>query len=462
MIAWTIWLSTKIFGQNELAVRLPTILGLTIAMIYMAKMAAKMFSWNTAFHTTLLNQGLLLFNGAALIATPDGMLLPCWAGACYHALKALENNKLSQWLLTGFWFGVGMLSKYTMLLFLPSLLLCILIIPSYRKRLFHAYPWIGILLSCLIFTPVIIWNSRNEWATFRHVLYMGGMDDKNFLTIHYVGDFLAEQAALLSPLVFIIILAAWFFRAPKGRLVKDDIDYLVWMSLPTFIVFLLLSLHSRVYGNWPAAGYLTAIVLIAALHISGRYKMRGPGFIWRVSVFIAYFLTIPVLVQVVYPVLPVPIKLDRTARETVGWDKLGKEVRKTLEQMENANDPFIFGIRYQLASELAFYVPGQPETVSINRWNRPNVYDYWVDDTMLKGRDGVGVTRDPKYLDQLKTVFTHVELDREVPIYRYSPWKGKEEVITYYVYRAYDFQGGQRWKPWNKNDIRATKKQTSG
>lgn len=463
MIAWSIWLSTKLFGQHEWAVRLPTILGLTVAMIYMARLAAMMFSWHTAFHVTLLNQGILLFNGAALIATPDGMLLPCWAGACYHAAQALEKNRLSQWLLTGVWFGAGMLSKYTMLLFLPSLLLCTLIIPAYRNRLLQFAPWLGILVSCLVFTPVILWNRHNEWATFRHVLYMGGVDTDDFFTFQYVGDFLIEQAALLSPLVFIIILLALFMRLPKSRLYKADITFLVWMSLPTFLVFLLLSLHSRVYGNWPAAGYLCSVVLIAALHAGNGQGMRGKASrTWGLSVCIAYLVTLPILVQVVFPMLPVPIHLDRTARETVGWDTLAQAVHKTAQKMPDQDNTFIFGIRYQIASELAFYVPGQPRTVSINRWTRPNVYDYWFDDSMLIGRNGVGVTEHEEYIQLLEMVFDKVELDRKVPIYRESPWKGKENVTTFYVYRAYGFQGGQRWQPRIEGDIRATKKQTNG
>ena len=101
MIAWTIWLSTYLFGQNELAVRLPTNIGVTVAFFYMALLAARMFSWRTAFHVILLCQAILLFNGAALIATPDGMLLPCWAGATFHAAQALRGKQFGRWLATG-------------------------------------------------------------------------------------------------------------------------------------------------------------------------------------------------------------------------------------------------------------------------------------------------------------------------------------------------------------------------
>lgn len=463
MIAWTIWLSTHLFGQTEMAVRLPTNIGITVALLYMALLAGRMFSWHTAFHVVLLGQGILLFNGAALVATPDGMLLPCWAGACYHAALALRKNSPGHWLGTGFWFGLGLLSKYTILLFLPSLLLCIVLTRSYRFRLFSLAPWVGLVLSLIIFSPVILWNRDNEWATFRHVLHMGGIDTTAFFTLKYIGDFLAEQFALLSPLVFFMILVAWMTGTSRRHLVEADVRFLIWTSLTTFIAFLFLSLHSRVYGNWPAPAYLTALVLIAGLHSSTRSTFKGhPNRMWKLTVCTAYLVTLPVLIQVVYPVLPVPVKYDRTARETLGWDHLGREVGLVTESLEGKGDPFIFGIRYQVASELAFYVPGHPQTVSINRWTRPNVYDYWFDDTMLVGRDGVGVIEDGELINLLKLVFDRVELDRELSIYRNSPSRGKELVKTYYIVRAHGFRGGQRWQPRKEHDIRATRKQTAG
>jgi undecaprenyl-diphosphatase len=80
---------------------------------------------------------------------------------------------------------------------------------------------------------------------------------------------------------------------------------------------------------------------------------------------------------------------------------------------------------------------------------------------MFVGKDGVGVVRDRKYEKELATIFNRIELDREVPVYRESPWHGRELVTTYYIYRAYGFQGGLRWHPRNKEDIRATKLQTA-
>ncbi|HEB69958.1 MAG TPA: glycosyltransferase family 39 protein, partial [Desulfobulbus sp.] len=457
MIAWTIGLATRIFGQTEFAVRLPTVLGMAVTSFYLCLLAARWFSCRCAFHVALLVQGILLFNGASLIATPDGLLLPCWAAACYHSAMAISNRSRGQWLMTGLWFGLGLLSKYTMILFLPSLFFCMLAVPAYRKQLAGPWPWIGLLCGLFLFTPVLIWNCENGWATFRHVLYQGGLDDSRLLSLRYVGDYLGTQLLLLSPLVFILLVAAWFSPKTRQRLGAEDSAFLIWMSATTFFVFLVLSFHVRIYGNWPAAGYLSGIILIAAMYSPGRVGTRPRTTrLWNIALALAYFMTIPVMIQLVYPVLPLSIKLDRIARETEGWDTLGAEVDAVVRSMPAPENTFVFGLRYQQASELAFYMPGQPKTLCINKWTRPNVYDYWFDDTMVRGKDGVGVYEWKGMESYLATVFDHIDPPREIHLYRTSPWLGKQLVQTLYIIRGYGFRGGLRWQPKQKNDIRNT------
>ena len=455
MIAWTIWLATRLFGQHEWAVRLPTVIGLSITSLYLYLLAARLFSWRIALHTVLLSQLLLITNGSALIATPDGLLLPCWAACCYHAACALEAKRPRQWLLTGCWFGLGLLSKYTMLLVLPSLFFAMLASQAYRRQLLGTWPWLGLAAGCSLFTPVLLWNSRHGWATFRHVLYQGGADDRTFFTLRFLGDFFASQAALLSPVVFILILIAWCRPGLRQRLPQERASFLLWMSLPGFLVFLFLALHVRIYGNWPAPVYLTALPLIAALFSQADDQPDLAPRLWKTALITAAALTLPVLIQVVYPLLPLPLKLDRTARETVGWDELGQRVDLAAQAMPRPKATFLFGLRYQYASELAFYTPGQPQTVSINRWTRPNVYDYWFDDAMLTGQDGIGILEDKETAAQVRTLFRRADPVEIIELHRTSPWFGTQVVQTLYLFRGYGFKGGLRWVPRQQNDIRA-------
>jgi undecaprenyl-diphosphatase len=454
MIAWTIGLATTLFGHTEWAVRLPTVLGLTVASGFLCLLAARWFSWRVALHTGLVSQLLLLTNGSALIATPDGLLLPCWAAACYHGAQAVETDKRGHWLATGLWFGFGLLSKYTMLLFPASLCLTVLVSAKYRQRLLAPWPWLGLLIGLLLFTPVLVWNAQHDWATFRHVLYQGGAGSRTFFTLRFVGDYFASQAALLTPVVFLLILAAWFHPGLWRRLKNGRAAMLVGLSLPGFLVFLLLSLHVRIYGNWPAPVYLPALVLVAALFSSRSGDDRLPG-VWKAALITAAAITLPVIVQVVYPVLPLPLRIDRTARECAGWDELGAKVGAAAAVMERPGRTFLFGLRYQYASELAFYTPGRPRTVSINRWTRPNVYDYWFEDHQLLGWDGVGILEDPATAAAVSTLFARSLPVEKITLHRDSPWFGHQAVQTLYLFRGFGFRGGLRWQPVDDGDIRA-------
>ncbi len=467
MIAWTIRLATLIVGHTELAVRLPSILSMAVASVYLVLMARHWFSPRIAWQTALLSQSVFLFNVGALLATADGLQGAAWAAASYHTARGFENHHWRQWILGGVWFGFGMLSKYTMVLFLPFVYCFGLFTPDCRPRLASIRPYIGCAVGIIMFIPVIAWNAANNWNSFRHVAYIGGANERFAFHLNYLGEFIASQAGLLTPLVFILICASWLWVlrrwGPSGQWIYS---YLFFTSFPMVAGFAVLSIHSRVYGNWPGAGYLTAIVLTAALWSqrsqssapSNEARTRG---LWRWTLGSAVLLTALVLTHVLWPILPIPAHIDRTAYELRGWDHLGSKVHNIQAGMPSPEKTFLFGVRYQIASELAFYVPGQPKTVAINRWDRPNVYDYWWQDADLIGKDAVGVAyegnRQHRFLETFERVDPPIPFpDPEHPIEMKADGKDTPPPArNFYIYRCYGFKGGLRWVPPHAKDVRA-------
>jgi 4-amino-4-deoxy-L-arabinose transferase-like glycosyltransferase len=463
MIAWAIRLATHFFGQNEFAVRLPSILAMAVASGYLVAIANRWASPRTALAVAVLSQGILEFNVGGLLATCDGLQAAAWAAAAYHVARGYESDTWSQWLFGGFWFGAGMLSKYTMVIFLPCVFFYGLLSPTHRRCLASLKPWIAVGLGAAMFWPVVAWNAQNHWSSLRHVAYIGGVNEGFTLHFQYLGDYIASQAALLSPIVFILMLWAWALAAEKAYRSSHWLDtYLFFTSFPMIAGFGLLSLHTRVYGNWPGAGYLTGAVLVATM-FSGRSKaiFREKPYwgqrLWPWAVGTSYLITALVLLQVVWPVLPLPVRLDRTATELTGWRELGLEAKKMQGEMPRPDETFLFALRYQIASELAFYTPGQPKTVSINRWFRPNVYDFWWNDADLLGKDGIVVTEHPGQEKQLAEVFDRVEAPVRMDVFRPRPFsKGNPEPVKHFwLYRAHNFKGGIHWVPPNHFDIRA-------
>lgn len=466
MIAWAIKLATSILGHTEIGVRLPSVVSLAVASIYLVGFALRWISPLVAFQTALLTQSVLAFNVGGILSTPDGLQAAAWAGASYHVACAYENHRWREWLVSGLWFGFGMLSKYTMVIFLPGAFLYGLFSPIHRKRLASLKPYIGVLLGFMMFFPVIVWNAKNGWSSVRHVAFIGGANEKFGIHFKYFGEYLGGQAGMVSPLIFILICLAWTLALRKKFWLEGWIyPYLFFTSFPIFAGFGLLSLHSRVEGNWPGAGYFTASVLVAAF-FSGKFKPVTTGKIinlgrkiWPWAVGGSYLLTALLLLYVVWPFLPIPAKQDRILRETSGWRELGIKANAIIQKMPHPKKTFLFGLQYQEASELAFYTPGNPRTVSINKWSRPNVYDYWWKDEDLIGWDAVGVTYGAEiHKNRLLQVFDHVEPPIEIKIFRHrgvrSEFSSKAPLKVFYLYRAYGFKGGLRWVPTDMSDIR--------
>jgi len=465
LIAWAIKLATMLMGHTEIAVRLPSILSMTVVSAYLVLIARRWVGNRAAWHTALLTQGILLFNVGGLLATADGLQAAAWAGATYHVARGYEKGTWIQWLAGGAWFGIGLLSKYTMVLFLPGAFVYGLVAREHRARLATLRPYLGVLAGLALFIPVILWNADNNWNSVRHVAYIGGANEAFALHLRFFGDYLASQAGLLSPLVFILVGMAWWRGLARQNFGDQWIyPYLTITSLPMFALFAVLSLHTRVYGNWPGSAYLAPMVLIPAFFSATPYTKTQPprpSFgtrLWPWAVGSTYLFSALVLLQVVWPVLPLAPSMDRTATEIQGWDQLGQKAADLHRAMPNPDRTFLFGLRYQTASELAFYTPGQPSTVSINKWMRPNVYDYWWQDADLIGWDAVGVTFEADHHEtRLNRIFDRVEPPVKLEIKRRPFWgqAPDEHIKTFYLYRAYGFKGGLRWEPQDKTDVRA-------
>jgi len=466
MIAWLIYLATALFGHHEMAVRLPSVLCLAATSIYLMKFAQHWFGGRSALLTTILVHSILAFNAGGIIATPDSPLMAAWSGACFHIAKAYEDGTWYQWILGGILFGLGLLSKYTMFILAPLVFVFGLWHAAPRQQLRRIWPYVGFLLGCLMFSPVIWWNIDNGWSTFRHAAHQGGVGQVAGLQIIYLLEYIGSQVGLLSPLVFLLVIIAWiqYFRQPIGRQTWMG-SYLLLTSLPVVVLFALISLRTRVEGNWPGPAYLSAAVWLGALvsqppqaiknNILGRFSVK----MWPWAVGLSYLMSGLIMLHVVWPIIPVSVKLDRVAKETLGWQTLARQADKLQQSMPRPQKTFIFSQSYQLASELAFYIPGQPYTVSLNRWRRPSAYEYWWQDDDLKGWDAVGIcTARSRNTHRLKQIFSVVMPPERIEVRRTSllgmDRSNEPPVSEYYLYRAFGFKGGIPWQPPQKGDIR--------
>src|SRR6201985_1363092 len=167
MVAVVIRLGTLIAGDTELGVRLVSIL-LALPMSFAVYRTAEILFGGqrvAATATVLLNVTLMAAVGT-MIVTPDAPLLVASSFVLFFLAKVLEAGRGAWWLAVGAAVGAALLSKYTALFFGLAILIWLLRVPKLRCWLVTPWLYLGVLVSLLMFTPVILWNADHHWVSF--------------------------------------------------------------------------------------------------------------------------------------------------------------------------------------------------------------------------------------------------------------------------------------------------------
>ncbi|MBS0349828.1 MAG: glycosyltransferase family 39 protein [Proteobacteria bacterium] len=262
LISWIIHLSTWLFGNNAWAIRFfcPIIYLLSASFIYGCGQAlydSKVAFW--AGLTILLLPGVTY---SATILSTDPLLLFFWSAGLYCLIQAGKSGKLLWWLLLGAAIGLGVMSKYTMLVFILSAGLYF--IWDFRSKVI-IQKWQGVyslLVAFAFFSPNLFWNLQHHDAALNHVVNHNMLWDRsNLFHFKNLMVFLLEQAGIIGPILFIFIIPAWL---QKNNQKTDTQRLLLCFTLPMLILIMGQAVVSRAYANWAVAAYPSGVLLIVA------------------------------------------------------------------------------------------------------------------------------------------------------------------------------------------------------
>ncbi|HVV29183.1 MAG TPA: glycosyltransferase family 39 protein [Rhizomicrobium sp.] len=371
MIAWLIRMGTLMFGDTPFGVRLA---GLVLSL------PASWFVWKgadlllkdraRAALAALLFNLTLMASVEMLAATPDMPSILTGAAFFCFLIHVQRSGDGRWWLAAGAAAGLGLLSKYSALFLGAGALVWLVVDGKARAWLRSPWPFLGAGLALAIAAPHILWQSQHQWQTFA---FQFGRVGGGHLTLRFLGEFVAAQIGLASPLIFVLMLVGlWRATARAGS------DRLV-LAAPVLVAlayFLVHALHDRVQGNWPCFLY-PALAILAA----DAFATEGA---WRKVSFVAAPLAAVLLLAVYVQALaaPVPIRKDPLARI------LGRDFRPVADvtgAMARAHlADAILTTDYETTAWLRFTQPG----LKVVQVNEPRRYPQApaADKRLLSGR----------------------------------------------------------------------------
>lgn len=401
LVAYLIAAGSWLAGPTAFGVRLPAVLLGTLLAATAAYQASQIFrSPRAGLYTVAIFAVMPLYAAGSLLMTIDPPFVLCWALAGCALWRAAQGRTAGPWYAAGIAFGLGMLAKYTMLMLLPCVVLWLAGSPRLRFWLTRREPYEALFLGGVIFSPVVVWNMRHGWLSGRHVLVQAGGGLGRDLLPSLLGglEFLGSQLGLVSPFLFLLMLGAlaWAWREGR-RQGRDDLTLLVCLSLPVLLFFQAWSFLSKVQGNWAAHAYVTAGMALAGWAAGWRDWGRERRRTHRLKLLFRLSIILPAACLALFFLLDaggfglrMPERLDLVGKRLRGWPELGQAVGESLRGLPRP--AFLVSDRYQIASELAFYVPDQPRVYNLNLGRRMNQYDLWGGWEELRGRDGLFVT----------------------------------------------------------------------
>jgi len=222
LITFTFWIAWLVSGQ--LFQHLQTRYIATFSYLIMPSFAWHMHQGFT--HTIMLSFGIIL---------------------SLHALLSIKNNpNTKNYLYLGLAFGIGLMGKYSFLLFMVPILISALSIDSYRKIILDSKILLAIGVFVLIIGPHTFWLSQHYQEIFSSIDQKLQVTSDNALVDRFKSawQFSTAAIAFVVPFALVFLINSWrrLFNTDKQLAKQDNVLLLsrfYWVIIISVIVLAL-------------------------------------------------------------------------------------------------------------------------------------------------------------------------------------------------------------------------------
>lgn len=294
-----------------------------------------------------------------------------WTGLAYVVLVAVTRDRERLFLWVGVIVGLGMLNKYSMLVFATALLLGLLLTPY--RNLHAGWLWKGTVVGFLIFLPHLLWAVHNHFPfiQWQHNIHANEWIHES------AGAFLIHQVSLtgMASLLWMSGMVFFFFTA-AGKPYR----FLGWAFVITLGIFF--AMHGRNYYPIPAYPMAIASGAVALEQETGKPS--------RVLIVAAILAGTVFLAPMYIPILPIDsllryqsatgMEVPHWSADTLssplslyivdqfGWQKLAATAANVYGKLpaEERHQAAIFTRTYAQASAIDFFGKqyGLPKAIS--------------------------------------------------------------------------------------------------
>jgi len=420
-VAYTIAAGTAFWGANNLGVRFLAVMLSAGTAWQMFLLARRWYDETTALIAVLVTGVVPIYALGAVVMTIDPLSAFFWIWAANLFSRAIREERLADWLLTGFAVGCGFLAKYLNALELVAFLAFLLLVPVRRRWLTKSHFWLMLTVAVLCTTPVLWWNWRHGWVSAAQLENRGHLNGPFELHLSTFRDFMGLQALVISPLLFLALLASaliaslHYWRRKAAEQNEGEL-LLLLLFLPVFLMYAVLAWHVRCEPNWPAVSYLTLIIIMAAQW----RKMLVTETRGQLFIVVAFgFAWLQTLVLHDPEFLHLPQKMDPMGR-VVGWSEIAAHLDE-LRRERHAD--VLIADAYKEASVFSFHLPDKAFIYTLRHSPPSNQYDFWPGYAEAHPQRALWITGEPTTLALRRDFNTITFVERVVVSFHGKPFR---------------------------------------
>jgi hypothetical protein len=291
--------------------------------------------------------------GGAVLFHPTFFDLAATALAMLAAVRLVVRSEPRQWILLGLWGGIGLESKYTIVVPLAAFLAgCAL---WRRDLLMRREAGFGVLIACGLLVPNVVWEITHHWISLDFASSQRAQTAADSPALTYI----AQQLAFMGVGAVLVVLGlVWLWRRPPLR-------PLALASAAPSVLFGLE--QGRPYYAIPAM--LPAFVA-GCLWLAER-RLRRPAL---AGLGVLHLAVLALVLPLVVPILPTRQLVSTGTwdksfwKDEIGWHELVAQTAKAWNSRTPAEraDAAIVAGNYGVAGALSLYGPaaGLPTPVS--------------------------------------------------------------------------------------------------
>ncbi|MGJ8528849.1 ArnT family glycosyltransferase [Maritalea sp.] len=361
--AWIIGLTSQLFGNNVLGMRIPTFISFVGILYVYWLFAQRLFPERATVSFLIMIAAFLasptLFAWTSIVYN-DHLLIFLGLAAAYafsdyfSAFAKDKDTSVAPLYLAALMLGLAALAKYNAAFIGVGIAMLVIGHPKLRALLQRPHIYLAGILCLAMLSPVLIWNIQNGFASFELHL-VDRFEQPLFSTFNTVTftRFVLSTLIYFGPVLFIPLLMIFRPQKPLNEFGQQAI----WIARLTialsFITFLALATRGTVHWYWSSIAYALMLpflpMLVRNVWLLAIHFMLG-------AVFIVY-------ATFNYSYAPIEMVMGGQSPEVArvyGWSEFGSEIKRLKAEYPDAA---IATTHYSTAGQLA------------HELNRTDIYD---------------------------------------------------------------------------------------